>query len=93
MVCFTKYNTTKVKLRTDYSDLSKSNPVCRSDPQSVFDNTISKFNAFTHSVLSFKIWDLKFNFRSKMRPRNLVHSKTGISEPSKYKVEFRCNLL
>ena len=37
------------------SDLYKSSNVCRSDPQSVFDNTISKFNAFTHSVLSFKI--------------------------------------
>ena len=63
----------------------------RSAPQSVCDNTFSKFNAFRHLAFKYLICGMKESLRSKRTPRNLKSSTTGIRDLIN-KVQDRCVL-
>ena len=62
----------------------------RSAPQSVCDNTFSKFNAFRHLAFKYLICGMKESLRSKRTPRNLKSSTTGIRDPYKYSSGSLC---
>ena len=70
-------------------DLYNFRSVAQSAPQSLWATTFSKFIAFMHLSLRYLRWEIKFNFLSRINPRNLHSATTGMGTLPIFSSQFR----